>query len=164
MELSLLPYSNPSRSTRIREKEQDVRISWWLGVHVDNKNYLGFWKGDTSLSQCLGWELLCWHFHSQETTDEQVKSGGRKRARKSQELVKKKISRENRMQRDLRGTKLVDPFTFEPLSLREAKRRRSEKWRKKTEKSKMLQALKKQQHQKENQTRERQSQNQHTIL
>lgn len=72
-----------------------------------------------------------------------MKSGGRKRARKSRELVKKKISRENRMQWDPRGTKLAEPFTSEPLSLREAKRRRSESEKKKTEKSKMLQALKK---------------------
>lgn len=72
-----------------------------------------------------------------------MKSGGRKRARKSRELVKKKISRESRVQWDPRGTKLAEPFTSEPLSLREAKRRRSESEKKKTEKSKMLQALKK---------------------
>lgn len=56
MELSLLSYSNPSRC--IREKEQEARIFWWLGVHIDNKNYLGLGKRDTSLSQCLVWELL----------------------------------------------------------------------------------------------------------
>lgn len=71
-----------------------------------------------------------------------MKSGGRKRARKSKELVKKKILRENRMQWDPRGTKLADPFTFEPLLLRETKRRRSESEGRK-QKSKMLQVLKK---------------------
>lgn len=60
-------------------------------------------------------ELLCCHFHSQETIDEKMKIGDKKRTRKSEELVKEKISRENRTKQDQRGTKTADPFTFEPL-------------------------------------------------
>ena len=39
MELPPRSPSNPPRS--IREKEQEARISQWLGGHVNNKNYLG---------------------------------------------------------------------------------------------------------------------------
>lgn len=44
-----------------------------------------------------------------------MKIGDKKRTRKSEELVKEKISRENRTKQDQRGTKTADPFTFEPL-------------------------------------------------
>lgn len=90
----------------VSEKEQQARISWWLGGHVNDTNYSGLWKRGTPWSHWSVWELpTMLIFHNEENVMRMWSRRVRKHARTSEELGEKKISRGNRTKQDQRETK-----------------------------------------------------------
>ena len=89
----------------VSEKEQQARISWWLGGHVNDTDYSGLWKRETPWSHWSVWELPCWYFIIKRQLMRMWSRRLRKHARTSEELGEKKISRGNRTKQDQRETK-----------------------------------------------------------